>query len=69
MSTDDRASRDELKRLYAAYVRLLEVGRDRIIAAGGTCDPVDVMENGDPALKRVRAYLGTEPSRIHRPSA
>jgi hypothetical protein len=50
-------------------VRLLEVGRDRIIAAGGTCDPVDVTESGDPALKRVRAYLGTEPSRIHRQSA
>lgn len=53
----EHRARDELRRLYAAYVRLLEIGRDRIIAAGGTCDPVDVMENGDPALVRVREFL------------
>lgn len=53
----EQNARDELSRLYAAYVRLLEIGRDRIIAAGGTCDPVDVMEQGDPALVRVRAFL------------
>lgn len=56
-SMQDARARDEIRRLYAAYVRLLEIGRDRIIAAGGTCDPVDVMEAGDPALVRVRAFL------------
>lgn len=58
--TAEQNARDELSRLYAAYVRLLEIGRDRIISAGGTCDPVDVMEKGDPALVRVRTFLGTE---------
>ncbi|PZR93567.1 MAG: hypothetical protein DI537_10660 [Stutzerimonas stutzeri] len=58
MSAADKSARDELKRLYAAYVRLIEIGRERIIAAGGTCDPVDVMEDGDPALARVREFLG-----------
>lgn len=57
----EQRARDEIRRLYAAYVRLLEIGRDRIIAAGGTCDPVDVMEAGDPALVRVRAFLAPSP--------
>lgn len=42
---------DELKALRRAYVNLLESGRDRIIDLGGTCDPVDVMERNDPALR------------------
>lgn len=46
-----------LKGLYVAYVRLLEAGRDRIIDLGGTCDPVDRMEDGDPALIDARAAL------------
>lgn len=50
-------ARNELRRLYSAYVNLLEIGRDRIVSAGGSCDPVDVMEAGDPALVRVRAFL------------
>lgn len=57
MTPDDDAARQELKRLYTAYIDLLEIGRERIIAAGGTCDPVEVMEQGDPALNRVRAFL------------
>ena len=47
----------ELRHLYRAYVSLLEIGRDRIIGLGGTCDPVDVMEAGDPALRRARAAI------------
>ena len=50
--------REEMSALYRAYVRLLEAGRDRIIDHGGTCDPVDRMEEGDPALIRARAVLG-----------
>lgn len=49
----------ELKALYRAYVGLLQIGRDRITDLGGTCDPVDVMENGDPALVRARAAIAT----------
>jgi hypothetical protein len=47
----------EMKRFALAYVNLMEVGRDRIMSFGGTCDPVDVMERGDPALNRVKAYV------------
>lgn len=46
-----------LKKLCSAYVNLLEIGRDRIIGLGGTCDAVDVMEAGDPALRAARAAL------------
>ncbi len=35
----------------------LECARDRIISFGGTCDPVDKMEQGDPALARVRMLV------------
>lgn len=51
------AMETELRALYRAYVNLLEVGRDRIVALGGDCDPVDVMEKGGPALCSVRALL------------
>lgn len=47
----------ELRRLYVAYVRLLESGSDRIRDLGGSCDPVDVMERGDIDLRRVRELL------------
>lgn len=40
--------------MYRAYVRMLESARDLIIDFGGSCDPVDVMELGDPALIRWR---------------
>lgn len=49
-----RGPAEEIRRLTLAYVNLLEIGRDRIIALGGDCDPVDVMEAGDPALHRAR---------------
>lgn len=54
----------ELRRLYVAYVRLLESGRDRICDLGGSCDPVDVMEASDIDLRRVRELLAllTTPS-------
>jgi hypothetical protein len=48
----------EVRQLMRAYVNLLEIGRDRIVQLGGTCDPVDVMESGDTALRRARAALG-----------
>lgn len=47
----------ELKRLARAYVALLETGRDRIVSLGGSCDPVDVMEAGDPSLISARAAI------------
>ncbi len=53
----EEALRKGLKRLILAYVNLLEIGYDRIIACGGTCDPVDVMERGDPALIEAKALL------------
>ncbi|TAJ89685.1 hypothetical protein [Reyranella sp.] len=54
---------DELKALSRAYVSLLELGRNRILDLGGTCDPVDVMEKGDPALVRARAAVANAESR------
>lgn len=47
--------RIEGHQLIRAYVNTLEVCRDRIISLGGTCDPVDRMESGDPALIRAKA--------------
>ncbi len=47
----------ELKKLYKAYVHLLESGRDQIVALGGSCDPVDVMEHNDPKLRDTRDFI------------
>lgn len=46
-----------LREMIRAYVNLMETGRDRIIDLGGQCDPVDVMEAKDPALKAARAAM------------
>lgn len=48
---------EALNKLQHAYVNLMEIGRDRIRSLGGDCDPVDVMEAGDPTLKIARAAL------------
>lgn len=47
-----------LKDLIRGYVNTIENGRDRIIFLGGDCDPVDVMERGDPYLQEARKALG-----------
>ena len=47
----------ELKNLHRAYVNLLESGRDRIVALGGDCDPVDRMEQDDPHLRAAKAAI------------
>jgi hypothetical protein len=57
LRTDNSRLREALRNLYQGYVSTLEIGRDRIIALGGSCDPVDVMENGDPCLIAARATL------------
>lgn len=49
--------RAALQDLARAYVNLLEAGMDRIISLGGDCDPVDVMERGDPYLRKAREAL------------
>lgn len=55
--------REALKKLIRAYVNLLETGRDRIVSAGGQCDPVDVMEARDVTLQEARAALSaTQPA-------
>lgn len=46
-----------LRKLYKASVRILEAGRDTIVALGGQCDPVDQMESDDPTLREVRTML------------
>jgi hypothetical protein len=46
-----------MKDLYRAYVNLLEAGRDRIATYGGQCDSVEVMERGDPWLKKARDVI------------
>jgi hypothetical protein len=43
-----------LAALYSAYVATLRAGRDRILALGGECDAVSVMERSDPALIAAR---------------
>ena len=53
--------RKDMKRLYNAYVRLLESGRDRIRDLGGECDGVDVMERNDLDLRHARDVLTTPP--------
>lgn len=55
--SDPRKLIDELRKLTRAYVSLLETGRDRIIAHGGTCDSVEEMERGDPALSRAKMAI------------
>lgn len=45
------------KELRRAYVRLLEAARDRINDLGGDCDPIDVMERGDPDLRKFDTAL------------
>lgn len=47
-----------LKDLIRAYVNTMENGRDRIVYLGGQCDPVDVMERGDPYLREAKKLLG-----------
>lgn len=49
-----------LRELILAHVNLLEIGRDRIIAFGGQCSPVDVMEAGAPALRAARSALAED---------
>lgn len=48
---------EALEKMNRAYVGLMENGRDRIIALGGDCDPVDVMERSDPHLRESRAVI------------
>lgn len=54
--------RKDMQRLYNAYVRLLESGRDRIRDLGGECDGVDVMERNDLDLRHARDVLTTPAS-------
>ena len=56
----ERVMRGQYAALYRAYVLLLESGRDRIVALGGSCDAVDKMEEGDPALIVARAAIRGE---------
>jgi hypothetical protein len=48
---------DGLKHLYRAYVSTLELARDRIRELGGECDPLERMEQGDPALIKTRELI------------
>jgi len=60
---DDRSKEQvllkALKYLARHYVGQLENARDRIVSLGGQCDPVDVMERGDPHLLRVREVIAS----------
>jgi hypothetical protein len=57
LSAEVRELVEGYRSLYRAYVNTLEVARDRIRELGGECDPVDVMERGDPALSLARERL------------
>ena len=54
------ASKAMVRKLYQGYVNTLEAGRDRILALGGQCDSVEVMEEFDPVLRAARAFVGAE---------
>ena len=49
--------RAALKDLSRAYVNLLASSRERIVSLGGQCDPVDMMERGDPYLRQAREAI------------
>ncbi|MDE3023835.1 MAG: hypothetical protein KGI54_18620, partial [Pseudomonadota bacterium] len=55
LRAENERLREEMRDLYKGYVRTLESARDRIMDFGGNCDPVDVMEAGDPVLIKARA--------------
>ena len=44
-------------RIDRAYVRVLELARERITELGGDCDSVEKMERDDPELRQLRAAL------------
>lgn len=48
----------ELKSLSAAYVRLMGVGRDKIVELGGECDDVTVMAAHDSDLISACRVIG-----------
>ena len=52
---------EALRALYRAYVSLMGSARDRITFLGGECDPLDAMEERDPALIATRAVLASNP--------
>ncbi|NII73223.1 hypothetical protein FHW84_001792 [Dyella sp. SG562] len=51
------ALRSGFHALYHAYVAQLEDSAQRIIDLGGSCHPVEVLEQNDPALMVARALL------------
>jgi hypothetical protein len=57
-----------LRDLIRSYVCVLENGRDRILMLGGDCDPVDVMERGNPYLNKAKAALAYGVPPTHVPS-
>jgi len=54
-------ARQALAALIRAYVRLMETGRDRIVAAGGQCDSLEDVERSDPFLRDARDALAAQP--------
>ena len=46
-----------LRALSRAYVALMDNARERIVQAGGECDSLEVMERGDPYLRKAREVL------------
>ena len=59
-------ARKAMKALYRGYVNTLEHGRDAILRYGGDCDPVDVMERGDPHLREASAAIAAIDAAIAR---
>lgn len=57
LKADKLALSAALRRLMRDYVSLLESGRERIVARGGSCDSVETMERDDPFLKLANAAL------------
>lgn len=52
-----RLLRTALQDLDNAYMSQMRAGYDRIIDLGGDCDPVEVMERGNPYLRQAREAL------------
>lgn len=51
-----------LKNLARHYVVIMKIGRERIIDLEGECDTVEVMERGDPYLRKAREAIANAES-------
>jgi len=64
LKADKRELVEALGKMNRAYVRLLEDGYERIMYAGGNCDPVDIMEASSPDLRQAKAAVAKHKEKV-----